>query len=171
MEAERDLQTGLERWHWHGNGVTFTFNQLLPDQSRAFFQGRGLRPEAADTVATACVFQAIVRNGAEVIDALELNLGDWRVIDAQGHNRPPRLEADWQRQWQQQGVSQPARIAFRWALFPTRQRFEPGDWNMGMVTFDLPPGSRFELKAVWLQDGKRREAIVNGLRCAPDRQP
>ncbi|MCW8919781.1 MAG: hypothetical protein OQL08_13325 [Gammaproteobacteria bacterium] len=165
---QRDPQNGLESWGWHGDGASFTFTQRLPDQSRAYFQGRGLTPEAAEEVAMACVFQAIVRNDTDLSAPLELHLADWRVSDAAGRAQPLRLEAEWQQQWQRLALTQAARIAFRWSLFPSQQRFQPGDWNMGMVTFNRPPGSRFDLDIVWQQGDEPRQLRIEGMRCAPD---
>jgi hypothetical protein len=169
---DRDPQNGLESWSWHGDGASFTFTQRLPDQSRAYFQGRGLTPDAAEEVAMACVFQAIVRNDADAPVPLELNLADWRVTAAPekraAEREPLRLEAEWQQEWEHLALTQAARIAFRWSLFPTRQLFQPGDWNMGMVTFNQPPGSRFDLELEWRQGKEPRQLRIEGMRCAPD---
>ncbi|MDF1529023.1 MAG: hypothetical protein P1R74_07825 [Sedimenticola sp.] len=166
----QDSETGLEAWHWDDDGISITLNQRLPDQSRAFFLGRGLLPEAAEAVAQACVFQIIIRNSAEAASALDVDLTEWRVIPAAGEPQGLRLDTEWQQQWQQQGVAQPARIAFRWALFPTRQTFQPGDWNMGMVTFGLSSGSEFDLEMAWRQDGQWQQARIEAMRCAADQQ-
>ncbi|WP_260292059.1 hypothetical protein [Sedimenticola hydrogenitrophicus] len=168
VEHARDPETGLESWSWRGDGVSFSFNQRLPDQSRAYFQGRGFRPGEAERVALACVFQAVVHNDADA--PIELDLSGWRVIPARGSPRPLRLEADWQQEWRRLQVAQPARVAFRWSLFPTRQRFQPGDWNMGMVTFNLAPGASFDLEVDWRQANIARHLRFAGMRCAPDRQ-
>lgn len=159
--------SGLPGWRWEGDGASFTFNQRLPDQTRAFFQGRGFLPEQAEPLAADCVFQAIIRNHAAASTPLELDLAEWRVIPAEGTTQPLRLEAQWQKEWERRGVTQPARIAFRWSLFPTRQRFEPGDWNMGMITIGLPPGSHFDLEVVWHAGNEQRHQRFTALRCAP----
>ena len=168
VEHSQDPATGLESWQWRGHGASFTFNQLLPDQSRAYFQGRGFQPVDAEPVAMACVFQAIIRNRADAAAPLEMDLSGWLVIPAQGKPHAPRLEVSWQREWERRQLARPARIAFRWSMFPTRQTFQPGDWNMGMVTFGLPPGDRFDLELTWLQDGKPRRVRLDAMRCAPD---
>ncbi len=169
VEHSRDPATGLETWQWHGDGASFTFNQLLPDQSRAYFQGRGFQPIDAEPVAMACVFQAIIRNPAAAPVPLDLDLSEWRVVPAQGNPRPPRLEIDWQAEWARRGITRSARIAFRWSLLPARQTFQPGDWNMGMVTFGLPPGGHFDLELTWRQGSNPRRLRLGEMRCAPDR--
>jgi len=160
--------SGLPGWHWQGDGASFTFNQRLPDQTRAFFQGRGFTPQQAEPLAADCVFQAIIRNGAEAAAAMTLHLAEWRVYPVSGSAQPLRLEAQWQEQWERTGVSQPARIAFRWALFPTEQRFEPGDWNMGMITLGLAPGSRFDLEVVWRSGEQERRQRFPAMQCAAE---
>lgn len=160
--------SGLPGWHWQGEGASFTFNQRLPDQTRAFFQGRGFLPEQAEPLARDCVFQAIIRNGAEAAAPLALDLAKWRVHPVDSSAQPLRLEAQWQEEWQRMDVSQPARIAFRWALFPTVQRFEPGDWNMGMVTLGLPPGSRFDLEVVWHSGAQEKRQRFPAMQCAAE---
>ena len=66
------------------------------------------------------------------------------------------------------GVSQAARIAFRWSLLPTSQRFEAGDYNWGMTSFGLTPGSRFHLELVWYRDGRRESGRIEHVECARD---
>lgn len=167
IEHAEAPETGLEGWRWSGHGVSIEFNQLLPDQSRAYFQGRGFPPREVEEIALSCVFQTTIRNESSA-SPMVLDLGDWRVTKAAGHRRPIRLEADWQRAWEAGRVDQPARIAFRWSLFPTRQTFQTGDWNMGMVTFGLAPGSRFDLEVKWRQKDQTRSLRFDGMRCAPD---
>ena len=54
---------------------------------------------------------------------------------------------------------------------PTRQHFEPGDYNWGMTSYGLPPGSRFDLRLRITVGGKPLEALVEGLECAPEKLP
>lgn len=160
--------SGLPGWQWQGDGAAFTFNQRLPDQTRAFFQGRGFLPAQAEPLARDCVFQIIIRNDAAATAPLVLNLAEWRVLPAGGTAQPLKLEAEWQKEWERHQVSQAARIAFRWALFPTEQRFAPGDWNMGMITLGLTPGSRFDLEVVWHSGAQERHQRFPAMHCAAD---
>ena len=160
-----DVSGVLRGWEWTGDGVTLQQVQRLPDQTRAFFQGRGFPAAAAERLATTCVFQVILRNEGE--GPIGVDLADWR-IDSGAGPQPLRLTADWQEEWERLGLPQPARIAFQWALFPTRQSFEPWDWNMGMISYPLRPGERFDLHAQWRQGSGMRSATLPGLECAPD---
>jgi len=164
--------TGLALWRWEGEGVSFELVQRLPDQTRAFFQGRGFDSGPANAFALGCVFQTIFKNTATDpgAGALDYDMAQWRVVTPSGR-QPPRLKAQWDREWATQGVSQAARIAFHWALLPTRQGFEPGDYNWGMTSYGLPPGKRFDLELVWWRGGKRETALIRDIECPRDIHP
>lgn len=164
-----DPETGLVSWHWQGEALSLELVQRLPDQTRAFFLGRGFEGDNGDAIAAACVFQTILRNEAPEGDGptLTVDLNEWRVVRNE-KAAPPRLEKQWQSRWEETGASQAARVAFRWSLFPTRQQFEPGDYNWGMIPFGPEPGERFDLRIVWREDGETRRGVMQDLRCAPD---
>ncbi len=166
---EDDGESRLASWHWQSESVSVELVQRLPDQTRAFFQGRGFDAEAADAIALGCVFQTIFRNTSPRGDpaTVEYQMGDWRASTPSG-SRPPRLQEVWDREWEALGVSRSARIAFRWSLLPTHQRFEAGDYNWGMTSFGLPPGSRFDLELVWRRNGRRGTGRLEDVECPPD---
>ena len=165
VRADRDEETGLLSWTWSEQGISVELVQRLPDQTRAFFLARGFGAQDADLIGRACVFQTIFRNDGD--RPVAYDLGQWGV-----HHGTERLalrtRESWDREWGERGVDQAARIAFRWSLLPTVQRFEPGDYNWGMTSFGLPPGERFDLSLVVDSDGNRLEAEVPGVVCAPD---
>jgi hypothetical protein len=158
-----DEETGLKSWAWHTNGVSVQLVQRLPDQTRAFFMGRGFSAEAADIIGQACVFQTIFRNDSK--QAVSYDLGKWEVIH-QNNRLPLQVRETWDGRWQTLGVSQSARIAFRWSLLPTRQRFEPGDYNWGMTSFGLVPGERFDLALTIDHGGYPVNARILAVECA-----
>jgi hypothetical protein len=161
--------TSLKSWQWADANASITFNQRVPDQARAFFQARGFSSEASESIAQNCFFQIIIRNPASNSKEMTLDLAQWRVIEKDGATHPPRLEKDWQQQWQEMGVKKAALIAFRWALFPSRQTFQPGDWNMGLITMGVAPGKRFDLIVTWKEQDSPREIHFTNMRCGPDR--
>lgn len=167
---DADPQTGLVSWRVREGALSVQLTQLLPDQTRAFFQGRGFTVGSADAIATACVLQAIVSNAAEGERSPEvaIDLERWR-IDAGEEPVALAVESSWQPRWGAAGESQAARVAFRWALFPTRQTFKPGDHGWGMIAFGLAPGKNFDLTLVWQEDGVDRTAAITAVQCAPDR--
>lgn len=163
---EINPRNGIETWAVHDRGVFLSVTQITPDQAQAFLLGRDFGHKPAEEYASACVFQAIFRNES-VPAAVSSNLANWRIVTPHGV-RSLKLRADWERQWRAHGVPEPARIAFRWSQFPTSQRFETGDWNQGMISVDLPRGSRFNLRFKWTIKGVSHEGILSGVRCAAD---
>lgn len=155
-------ETGAERWWREGQGVFLRLTQILPDQLRAFYEARGFHPEAVERIAGACVFQTELRNtgGAPI----SVDLAAWRLV-VNGTPRPLTPKADWLKEWTARGVAPAARLAYRWATFPERQTFQPGDWNMGMLVTGLPPGARFDLVATWRRDATAQRLTLKGLHC------
>lgn len=164
--TQKDPDTSLLSWVWREQGISVELVQRLPDQTRAFFLGRGFDVEDADRVGRACVFQTIFRNDGTLPVAYDLD--DW-AVRYQGGQLPLQTREIWDREWLTKGVGQAARIAFRWSLLPTRQRFEPGDYNWGMTSFGLPPGESFDLGLVVHIDGARIAGEIPALVCAADR--
>ena len=166
IDPELDPKTGLKRWIWHEQGVSIQLAQRLPDQTRGFFLARGFSADQVDRIATACVMQTIFRNDGD--RPVSYDLDDWRVVHA-GQERPLNTREYWDRQWRHAEVSQAARIALRWSLLPTRQQFQPGDYNWGMSSYGLPPGSRFDIQIVVNIGGHRVEHRLRDIECAQDR--
>jgi len=161
-----DPQTGLKNWTWRGEGVSVKIVQRLPDQTRGFFLGRGFSAVAADRIATTCIMQTIFRNDG--VRPVTYDLNDWRVIHRDVESGLLTREY-WDRQWTSGGPSRAARIALRWSLLPSRQTFQPGDYNWGMSSYALPPGSRFDLHIVVDVGGRRIEQDIPSIECAIDR--
>ena len=166
-------ENGLQSWHLQQGALSLKLIQRTPDQTRAFFLARGFPREAANEIAIACVLQTIGRNlsGAEKPVSLGYDLHDWHIRH-QGKLQPIRLKEDWAEAWKNRPeIPEAARIAFRWATFPTRQQFEPGgDYNWGMTSFGLPPGSRFDLQLRWQENGQPKSAWIENLQCPEDLQ-
>ncbi len=160
-----DAQTGLRYWEWQQDGVSVRLVQRLPDQTRAFFLGRGFSRKHADRIASACVFQTIFRDDGSKPVAFDL---DRWSIDYNQHRQALRTRERWDDIWESEGVNKAARIAFRWSLLPTRQQFQPGDYNWGMTSFGLPPGARFDLFLTVTIDGKTVNGKIPDIVCASD---
>ncbi len=159
-----DPETAIHSWETRSQDVSLRLTQILPGQVRGFYLARGFDAAAAERIAHGCVFQTVLRNES-ARSVIRFNLSDWRVI-LPGETRALKLEHDWQQEWAGRGLTESARSAFRWALFPTEHSYEPGDWNMGMTTYALPAGSLFDLRFVWHTAHAKREALLKGLRCA-----
>lgn len=159
-----DPETGAATWETRVHGVALSLTQILPDQARAFYLNRGFPPQAVERYASACVYMTVLRNDA-ASGELSFRLADWSV-QSEGQSRPPKSVEDWMPQWQALELSEAARIAFRWAQFPPEQEYAVGEWNQGMLTTGLPPGSRFNLIARWTVAGKTYEGKLENVVCA-----
>lgn len=159
-------ESGLKTWEWREDGVSLRLVQRLPDQTRAYLLARGFDAGPADLVARNCLFGSMFRNDGE--SPLDFNLELWEVHH-QGEVRQMMTRERWYALLAREGVSQSARIAFNWSLLPTRQHFQPGDYNWGMTSYGLPPGSRFDLKLKLNLGGEPREVLIEGLECAPEK--
>jgi len=165
VTVEVGKETGLKTWEWREDGVSLRLVQRLPDQTRAYLLARGFDKTSADLVARNCLFGSMFRNDGG--QPLDFDLDQWEV-HYQGRTMHMMTRERWKERLSQAGVSKAGRIAFNWSLMPTRQHFEPGDYNWGMTSYGLPPGSRFDLKLKLILGGKPLEALIEGLECAPE---
>ncbi len=160
-----EADSGLSYWEWRHQGVRIRLVQRLPDQTRAFFQGRGFSAEASDVIGRSCVFQAILRNDG--LRPVAFDLETWEVVSG-GQSWPLLTRERWQEHWTDGELGQAARIALNWSLLPTRQRFEPGDYNWGMISFDLPPGRTFDLLLKVVIDSEEIDGSLSSVECTRD---
>lgn len=160
-----DPQTNIETWSVSQHGVTFSLTQILPDQARAFYVNRGFTLDQIEPFAQACVYMTVLRND-DAPDVIRYTLEDWAIVSGQVTRQPISI-GEWMNRLQATGAGKSAMIAFRWAQFPPQQEYEPGgDWNQGMLTTGLPPGSKFDAVARWQLQGKTYENVLTGVRCA-----
>jgi len=165
VETGSEESSGLSYWEWRHQGMRIRLVQRLPDQTRAFFQGRGFSAEASNVIGRSCVFQAILRNdGARPV---ALDLETWEVL-FEGQLRPLLTREHWRGRWTDGEVGQRARIALNWSLLPTRQHFEAGDYNWGMISFGLPPGLKFDLLLKVVIDSEEIGGSLSSVACTPD---
>ena len=162
----------MEAWKFSDGNFQLELKQRSPEQTRSFFQGRGFSVKIADDIATSCVFQTIVRNteADNHTDAVSVSLKGWRLARSDdGKEKALKLKEVWNDEWQAGSVSTPARIAFRWATFPSEQSFDPGgDFNWGMISFGPKPGVKFDLHIAWQQGTEQRNAWIKSMQCPLD---
>ncbi|MBF0444279.1 MAG: hypothetical protein HQL68_01715 [Magnetococcales bacterium] len=139
--------------------------------TEAFLQARGFSQNQAALVAKeACIHKLEVHNTAaeENNKALTLNLEKWMVL-SQAKTHPPIIRESWplmfEKKFTTKQPSEPAIIAFNWALFPTKQIFWAADYNWGLIAFGLNVDTKFDLQLTW-QIGKQvYNKTLKNLRC------
>lgn len=146
--------------------VMLNANPLGHGSRTAFYAARGFSTDAIQPYALACGFSFGMQNGGSV--AISTRLAGWRAVDAQGRSIGFRLPESWDAGWTKAGVPQSARIAFRWAQFQAENRFERGDWIMGMATLESTPAEPFRLIARYHDNKGDHEIVLNQLECARD---
>jgi hypothetical protein len=152
---------------WSKNGLMLELAAMPTDLVRAFFLGRGFSPEDAGLIAkTGCIFRSAMGNsGNKTTDpAIVIELSKWQVITKQG-KQSPRTREDWVSIWNKKKVSDDAKVAFHWALYPSKQTYQSTDYNWGMISFALPPGSKFDLQIRWYRNGDLQTKRLNNLEC------
>ncbi len=167
----KSIQTGQgqdERlfWHWRHEGLSIRLTQLQPNQVRAFFLARGIDRAAVERLAATCLFQMELYNeGANSVGPVRVPLAHW-TLKSRSVQRALMSAKDWMKRWEDIAIAKPARIAFRWALFPAEQTFHAGDRNWGMLSTGLENGVEFDLELKWLRSGELRTSRINKMRCA-----
>lgn len=164
--TETAADSGARSWILRDGPLELRLTQLTLDQTRAFYLGRGFDAAEAERIAHGCVFQTVVRN-VGAAGRVDVDLARWRLETA-GGRRPIKLKREWDREFEARGTPPSARIAFRWATFPTEQSFDSSDYNWGMTTFGLPPGSSFDLALRWQVDGQPQQALIESMVCAEE---
>ena len=152
---------------WSGKGLRLELAPLSLDLVRAFFIGRDFSAADADYIAKAgCIFRSAIGNSGKTNSdpKISIQLKKWRIIQADQH-KPPMTREDWADVWKKRGVDQSPAIAFHWALYPTEQQYSPTDYNWGLISFAMPPGTKFDLEVTWLMSGKRQQKLLKNLEC------
>jgi len=160
-----DSTTGAKTWETHVDGVHFSLTQILPEQAKAFYVNRGFSLEHIEPYTSSCVYMTVLRNDSAP-GVIHFVSNNWLVFVK---NKPHQLVpvSEWVKRLSTAGAKKSAVIAFRWAQFPPEQEYKPGgDWNQGMLSIGLPPGSIFDAIAKWDIAGKEYEAKLAEIQCA-----
>jgi len=159
----QSADTGIGTWETETDGVHLRMTQIAPDQARAFMAARGLDDKSVEEFARHCVFMTVLRNDTR--QPINYCLAEWRYVPEDGTPQLMLTKHDWLARFQPRNQPKPVKLAFEWAQFPVEQTFFPGDWNQGMTTFELPPGSRFDVVYRWRQGKKRHEGTLKNVQC------
>lgn len=163
-----DETAGLPFWEWKDENLSIRFVQRLPDQTRAYFAGRGFADKEVRKIASWCVFQTVYTNISSPPGVvIRHDINDWR-LHYRGENSQLKARENWAPEWRAKGIKQAQIVAFEWSLFPSSQVFQAGDYNWGMTFLPVPHGETFSLKIAWKVDGKQYSAMLEDIACARD---
>ncbi len=164
VQHRRDAH-GLHSWTLHAQGLELALVQRTPDQTQSFFLARHFPRKIARQIATSCTFQTTGKNTLTAQSGLRISfdMHSWRVRTPDGI-KPVKLKEQWLTQ-ELHTLPKPQQVAFRWSTFPTLQTYAPGDFNWGMTTFDLPPGTVFDLLVSWKTGEQHYRYWIKGLQC------
>lgn len=164
-----DEQAQLPYWQWQDEVVSIRFVQRLPDQTRAYFAGRGFVSDDVKLIAQHCIFQTVFKNIAtpESKASLEYDVDKWYAV-VDGKQVRLKMREAWQAIWTERNAKPPQKIAFEWSLLPTRQRYLPSDYNWGMSVFPVAHGTTFDLVLSWQINCKSSTATIKDMQCARD---
>lgn len=171
IETGENPETRLRYWLYDNNGFYLKLTQRLPDQTRAYFEARGFDQASAEIAGTSCFFQTMIKNsGTDPGVIMETELSDWEVVT--GNNRKPMLLRQyWQKFWLERKQPQSARVAFEWSLLPSSIQYDVSDYNWGMSSYGLPPGSHFDLLFSWTRKGIKYNGKISDVICPDDIHP
>jgi hypothetical protein len=159
-------ESGLATWETETDHVHLRMTQISPDQARAFMTARGLDEKSVEEFARHCVFMTVLRN--EYRRPITFGMTDWRYVPEGGVPQVMLTRHDWLARFQNRHLSQQVKLAFEWSQFPVEQTFYPGDWNQGMTTFELPPGSQFDVIYRWRQGRTLHEGTLKNVQCVAE---
>jgi hypothetical protein len=168
----KDAQAKLPYWQVKDKGMSLRLVQRLPDMFRGFFLGRGFDVKMTEVLVRECAFQTVFKNTSNTSSPspLRYDLDQW-VVYYQGKKLRMKTREYWKRKLAKSTVSGSAKTALHWALYPTVQQYQPGDYNWGISMFGLRPGKRFDLEIYWEQHGKKHRALIKNMQCGPDVHP
>ena len=168
VQVSVNEKTLLKSWKLKQMPLELELISQDPKLIKAFFIARGFSSEIAQTISQHCIYQMIVHNKSNVDSdgkTLYLSLKNWHIKHNDVLKQVMQKEV-WNKQWSAGAISQAARIAFRWATFPTEQVFKPtGDYGWGMVSMGLKPGEFFDLQVVWKENEVVKKAWIKGMQC------
>jgi hypothetical protein len=169
VQRSNNEENGLGKWHFIEGDIEIELVQRLPDQTRAMLMKHEFSSEVIEAMATSCMFQTIVRNSGKSASgqSVSVDLALWRMQHA-GRQVSILLKEPLIESWSDEDASEKARLFVRWAMFPTRQEYLPGDYNWGLTAYNIPPGAQFDLDVYWDEGDKQYSGTINDVICAPD---
>ena len=147
------------------DGVTFSIEPIPTSKVEAFYSGRGFSQEQIKPYSQTCVFTTFLRND-NAKGTIHFVRKNWFALkDAKRYYI--KSNDYWFKKFKKTKVKMSSKIAFELGQIPQEQSYATGgDWNEGMLSVDLPLGSKFDLKINWDIRGKKYELTIHDVKCA-----
>jgi len=158
------LPTALLSQEKISKGVMFSIDALPSSGVSTFFAGRGFTETQIEKYANSCVFSTILRNDAAK-GSIHFLRKDWTATyqNKEYHIKPTSY---WVDLFNNLNVKLPQKIAFELGQIPEEQTYDPiGDWNEGMISFDLPRDITVDITVRYDIKGEKYEIKVPNVKC------
>jgi len=145
-------------------GVMFSIKPLPSSGVSTFFAGRGFSEKQIKSYANSCVFSTILRNDTAK-GSIHFFRKDWTATykGKEYHIKPTSY---WVDLFDNLNVKLPQKIAFELGQIPEEQTYDPvGDWNEGMISFDIPRGVAVDVTVRYDIKGEKHEIKVQNVKC------
>ena len=153
-----------------GQGLMLYAQARTPDQTTAFYLGRGFPPAMLKEFNQACFVTISVRHTRT--DVVWLEPARWRLRDARGRLIERRDRHYWNQAWNAINAPHASRATFGWTLLPESRDLQPDEPVGGNITIVSPTGPfSLELRFATGQNKTGREIVARmpGLVCqAPE---
>jgi len=145
-------------------GVMFSIKPLPSSGVSTFFVGRGFSENQIKSYANSCVFSTILRNDTAK-GSIHFFRKDWVATykNKEYHIKPTSY---WFGIFDKLNVKLPQRIAFELGQIPEEQTYDPiGDWNEGMISFDVPRDVVVDVTVRYDIKGEKHEIKIQNVKC------
>lgn len=102
-----------------------------PEQTAAFYEGRGFPKVAINRIVQSCYVTVILKSRTDDIIWLELDNWEFKT----NNKKIQRYQrAYWEKQWQEVNLKQAFRSTFGWTLLPEVRELQPAESVSGNIT-------------------------------------
>jgi hypothetical protein len=128
------------------DGITFSITVRTPDQTRAFYTGRGFADAAITELSSKCLLTVGIRNNRT--DIVWLEPAKWEFKTVHGVNVARITRDEWDMRWQQLNIPLANQATFGWTQLPESRDLYPGETVGGNLAVE-PPAEPFTVSATF----------------------
>jgi len=162
MTTGIDAETTLPYWQYQNQGISIRLRQHHPDKIRRDVVARGFTNEQVDRIAQSCAFHTELKNLSTNEQASDIvyNIKEWTI-----YHQTKRVKLKTTEESAALDISAPTGLAFKSSMLPTSHNIKSGDYQSGLIVFDLTPTSTFTLTFTWQQFGEQHSVTMPEILC------